>query len=182
MKSIFIVTLLLACALTCAAQTKPAEGPKDWPKDWLDQWQIATGQLLGVAEAMPADKYGYKPVKEVEAFGEQIKHTVLAMKVLLANAQGAQLDPAKVFAELSKLKTKDEILAEFRKTVDAGTAVFNQIAGKNDGEVVESQFFGKTTRRFLLLQAIAHNNNHYGQLTVHLRLNGITPPAGRQAW
>jgi uncharacterized damage-inducible protein DinB len=176
MKSILVVTLLLACALTGVAQTKPAEGPKDW----LDQWQIATGQLLGVAEAMPADKYGFKPVKEVEPFGEQIKHTIGAMKVLLANAQGEKQDVPKLFGELGKLKTKDEIVAEFRKTVDAGTTVFNKIAGKNDGEVVESQFFGKTTRRFLLLQAIAHNNNHYGQLTVHLRLNGITPPASRR--
>jgi uncharacterized damage-inducible protein DinB len=176
MRSILIVTLLLLCGLTCAAQTNPAEAPKDW----LAQWQTATKQLFDVAEAMPADKYGYRPVKEVEPFGEQIKHTIGAMKILLANAQGEKQEVQKLFVELGKLKTKDEILAEFRKTVDAGTAVFNKIAGKNDGEVVESQFFGKTTRRFLLLQAIAHNNNHYGQLTVHLRLNGITPPASKR--
>jgi uncharacterized damage-inducible protein DinB len=176
MRSLLATTILCLCALTCAAQTKPA----DAPKDWLDQWQTATKQLFDVAAAMPADKYGYKPVPEVDAFGEQIKHTIIAMKILLANAQGEKLDGPKVFAELSKLKTKDEILTEFRKTVDAGTAVFNKIAGKNDGEVVESQFFGKTTRRFLLMQAIAHNSNHYGQLTVHLRLNGITPPASRR--
>jgi len=42
-----------------------------------------------------------------------------------------------------------------------------------------SEFFGKTTRRFLLIQAIAHNNNHYGQLVYYLRLNGIAPPTSR---
>ena len=38
------------------------------------------------------------------------------------------------------------------------------------------KFFGKTTRRFLLIQAIARNHNHYGQLVYYLRLNGIAPP------
>jgi hypothetical protein len=41
-----------------------------------------------VAETMPADKYGYQPVKEVGAFGEQIKHAPPMMKLLLANAEG----------------------------------------------------------------------------------------------
>jgi len=41
------------------------------------------------------------------------------------------------------------------------------------------KFFGKTMRRFLLIQAIAHNNNHYGQLVYYLRLNGIAPPTSR---
>ena len=71
------------------------------------------------------------------------------------------------------------LLAELHKTAQEGVAVIGRIAGKNDGEVVESQFFGKTARRFLLMQAIAHNNNHYGQLVYYLRLNGLTPPGSR---
>jgi hypothetical protein len=64
---------------------------------------------------------------------------------------------------LDRLKTKDEILAELRRMVDEGAAVIGRVAGrKMDGDVVESQFFGKTTRPFLILQAIAHDNNHYG--------------------
>ena len=36
-------------------------------KDWAEQWKMAAEQLLGVAETMPAEKYDYKPVKEVGA-------------------------------------------------------------------------------------------------------------------
>ena len=64
-------------------------------------------------------------------------------------------------------------------TMEAGAAVVARVAGKNDGAAVESRFFGKTTRRFLLMQAIADNNNHYGQLVFYLRLNGLTPPGSR---
>jgi uncharacterized damage-inducible protein DinB len=170
-----LVVLLLACPLDAVAQAQA----KAAVKDWAEQWQMATEQLLGVAETMPAEKYDYKPVKEVGTFGEQLKHATLAMKVLLANAEGRTVNTTEAFAALEKLQTKAAIIAEFRQTAAAGATVIGRVAGKNDGEVVESQFFGKTTRRFLLIQAIAHNNNHYGQLVYFLRLNGLTPPGSR---
>jgi len=167
------LSLLFICALSSFAQNQKSEAVKDW----IDQWKIATDQLIAIADAMPAEKYDYKPTKEVENFGDQLKHTAVAMRILLANAEGKKVELKDVM--LDKLKTKEEIIAELRKVAAEGVAVVNRIAGKNDGEVVESQFFGKTTRRFLLIQAIAHNNNHYGQLVYYLRLNGITPPASR---
>jgi uncharacterized damage-inducible protein DinB len=175
LENLLLVMFLSVCASNAAAQA-PA---KDAGKDWAEQWKMAADQLIGVAETMPADKYEYKPVKEVAAFGEQIKHATLAMKVLLANAEGKTIKTTEAFAALEKLKNKEEIIAELRKTIDEGAAVIAKVAGKNDGEAVESQFFGKTTRRFLLIQAIAHNNNHYGQLIYYLRLNGLTPPGSR---
>lgn len=172
-------SLMLVCAICVAAQTESKDSPKDWPKDWKDQWQFSTGNLLRIAEAMPADKYDYKPVKEVDTFGDQVKHATLAIKVLINNAEGKNVNTTEAFAAMQKLTKKEEIVAEFRKVAEEGAAVVVRISGKNDGEVVESQFFGKTTRRFLLIQAIGHNYNHYGQLVYYLRLNGITPPASR---
>src|SRR5215470_19533110 len=173
------ISIMLALALVCALGGFAQNQKSEAAKDWIDQWKIATDQLIRVAEAMPAEKYDYKPVKEVGAFGDQLKHATLAMKVLLANAESKTVKTDDAFAALQKLKTKEEIIAELQKTVQEGAAVIGRIAGKNDGEVVESQFFGKTTRRFLLMQAIAHNNNHYGQLVYYLRLNGLTPPGSR---
>jgi uncharacterized damage-inducible protein DinB len=166
--------LLAVCAIPCLAQDKP----KDVPKDWIDQWKNATQQLISVAEAMPAEKYDYRANKDVETFGGQLKHAGIAMRVLLANAEGKKVELKDI--TLEHLKTKDEIIAALRKITDEGAEVVHRIAGKTDGEVVESQFFGKTTRRFLLIQAIAHNNNHYGQLVFYLRSNGIVPPASRR--
>ena len=97
-----------------------------------------------------------------------------AMRFLLANAEGKKVEFKDV--ALDNLKTKEEIISELRRIIGEGAAVIKRVAGKTDSDVVESQFFGKTTRRFLLMQAIAHNNNHYGQLVYFLRLNGITPP------
>jgi len=171
------ILIMLAAPLICALNGFAQNQKSEAAKDWIDQWKIATDQLIRVAEAMPADKYDYKPVKEVGAFGDQLKHAGIAMCILLANAEGKKVEIKDVM--LDRLKTKEEIIAELRKIAGDGEAVINRVAGKSDGAVVESQFFGKTTRRFLLIQAIAHNNNHYGQLVYYLRLNGITPPASR---
>ena len=171
------ISIMLALALICALNAFAQNQKSEAARDWIDQWKIATDQLIRVAEAMPAEKYDYKPVKEVDNFGDQLKHAGMAMRILLANAEGKKVAIKDVM--LDKLKTKEEIIAELRKIAGEGAAVINSVAGKTDGEVVESQFFGKTTRRFLLIQAIAHNNNHYGQLVYYLRLNGITPPPSR---
>ena len=85
------------------------------------------------------------PTEEVGTFGDQIKHVCTAVRILLANAEGKRV-PLKE-ASLEKLKTKEEILAELRRMVDLGTAAIRRVSGKIDGDVVESQFFGKTTRR-----------------------------------
>src|SRR5919106_6337 len=130
--SILLVALLLACTASVAAQ----EPAKVAVKDWAEQWKMSTEQLLGVAETMPADKYEYKPLKEVGAFSEQIKHATLAMKALLANAEGKTVNMSDAFAALEKLKNKEEIIAELRKTVDAGAAIIARVAGKNDGDAV----------------------------------------------
>ena len=94
--SILLGALLLACTASIAAQA-PA---KDAVKDWAEQWKMAAEQLLSVAETMPAEKYDYTPVKEVGAFGEQLKHATLAMKVLLANAESKTVKTDDAFAVL----------------------------------------------------------------------------------
>ena len=179
------LTVLFALSLSAFAQTPKPTAPQkpeaaqtpDTAKDWIDQWKDVTGRVIGVAEAMPADKYDYKPTAEVGTFGEQIKHLCMAKRILLANSEGKQIPLEDV--SLDGLKSKDEIIAELRRMSDEGAAVIRRVSGRNDGDVVESQFFGRTTRRFLIIQAIAHDNNHYGQLVIYLRLNGIAPPASR---
>src|SRR5262249_35281006 len=108
------IALPLICALNRFAQNKKSETAKKL----IEQWEIATDQLIRVAEAMPAEKYDYKPVKEVGAFGDQLKHAGIAMRILLANAEGKKVEIKD--SMLDKLKTKEEIIAELRKIAGEG--------------------------------------------------------------
>ncbi len=176
-QTLVAIAVVLGCSLPAAA-VPPSASASAAPKDWLDQWQSATQRLIEVAEAMPEQKYGYRPTKDVNTFADQLKHTMLATRVLLANAEGHTASPKDPAIE--KLASKAEIIAMLHEVAAQGAGVIGRVAAKSDGEVVQSQFFGKTTRRFLLIQAIAHDNNHYGQLVFYLRLNGIVPPASRK--
>src|SRR5262249_61815341 len=139
-----LIVLSLAMALVCAFGGFAQNQKSEEAKDWVDQWKIATDQLIGVAEAMPAEKYDYKPVKEVGAFGDQLKHAGIAMCILLANAEGKKVEIKDVM--LDRLKTKEEIITELRKISGEGPAVINRGGGNSDEAELESHFFCKTTR------------------------------------
>jgi hypothetical protein len=55
----------------------------------------------------------------------------------------------------------------------------NAISGKNMYEPIEGPYAGPNTRLGLAGIAIWHVADHYGQVALYLRLNGIIPPASR---
>jgi len=134
-------------------------------------------ELMGVAEAMPADKYDFAPpasygdFKGVRTFGEQLKH------VTEANIYYFRV-PSKPLADtrgdIEKLKTKAEILKALKDSfalahtyVDGITADNAFIQTKNGTRAGQAAF------------GIAHFMDHYGQMVEYLRMNGIVPPASR---
>jgi len=47
-----------------------------------ERWALVKGQFVALADAMPEDKYGFKPTsgefKDVRTFAEQVKHVACA--------------------------------------------------------------------------------------------------------
>src|ERR687883_44313 len=99
MKFLLITLLLLACAAPCFGQVPQ--------KDLLTDWRSSAKLLVEIAEAMPADKYDYRPTKEVRSFGEQVAHVAGTMVLLLGWVNGK--DTPEGEDSFAKLKTKDEI-------------------------------------------------------------------------
>lgn len=176
----------LACCLLAAATTftyaqapqpaKPAVGTPQAPSQ-------VYGKLLGgmekefvdAAEAMPEDKFDFVPTtgefKGVRSFGAQLKH--------VAEANGYFFhDPSKPMVDnrpdIEKLKTKAEILKALKDS-------FTQAHAYVDAITPENAFLATAngTRAGMASFGIAHMMDHYGQLVVYLRMNGIVPPASR---
>jgi hypothetical protein len=99
-----IVVFLSYAALTAKCQTadeaasKKASQEAEIPKSIFESvggtMQYAEGNLLGLAEAMPEDKYSFIPTKGkfegVRSFGEQIKHVALCTVRLLQRIRGQE--------------------------------------------------------------------------------------------
>jgi uncharacterized damage-inducible protein DinB len=177
---------LLALATVGAAQTPKS---KDQPKtvtQVLDHTVSSVeSDFVPAADAMPEDKFGFAPsggeFKGVRTYGEQIKH-VAAVNYIFGAAILAEKVPVDVGGESgpASLKTKAEILTYLKESFAYVHKAVLTINDKNLVEPLKSPFGeGTVTRLSLATSVSAHGFDHYGQMVIYLRMNGIVPPGSR---
>jgi len=140
-------------------------------------------EFVGLAEAMPADKYDFAPpesagnYKGVRTFGQQVKHVTEANYLLL----GRLGVPGAVDRNtIEALKSKDDIVKALKDSFSFYRAAINSITPENALMSVPGPPQMKLTRVSLAAYGMAHMMDHYGQLVEYLRMNGIVPPASQQ--
>jgi hypothetical protein len=135
---------------------------------------------------MPADKYSFAPsngeFKGVRTFGQQLKHAAAANYILAASALGEKA-PADAGDETGpdSVRTKDEIIAYLMASFDAlhkAAAIIDTNNIEVNGPPISPLQSGGT-RLGLVVEALLHSANHYGQMVEYLRMNGAVPPASR---
>jgi hypothetical protein len=142
-------------------------------------------ELVPAAEAMPEDKFGFAPTggefKNVRTFGQQIKH-VAAVNYELGAALLEQKPPVDIGDESgpTSITSKADIIKYLK---DSFAYVHKAIATINETNLVgtvRSPFGEGWVSRLGLASAVSsHGYDHYGQMVVYLRMNGIVPPASR---
>lgn len=171
--------LVLASSVAIAQSAKKAES-RSIGKE-LDVWVTKTEeQLVQAADAMPEEKYGFAPTAGafdgVRTFAEQVKH-LAATNYILASAVLGEKPPHKESNESApgSLKSKAEIMAYLKGSF----AYLHRAAAAINGENAEEIVKFDRTRPGLVVDALLHSFNHYGQIVEYLRMNGIVPPASR---
>ena len=179
---------LLAGLFTLAASTlavaqatapaKPAVGTLMSPS--LTYGKLLSGmeqEFVSAAEAMPEDKYNFAPpvtageFKGVRTFGEQVKHVAEANAYFFHDPSKPMVDNR---ADFEKLKTKAEIVKALKDSFVQAHAYVDSITPENAYVMTANG-----TRAGMAAFGIAHFMDHYGQICVYLRMNGIVPPASR---
>jgi uncharacterized damage-inducible protein DinB len=134
---------------------------------------------------MPEDKFGFAPTdgefKGVRTFAQQIKH-VAAVNYELAAAILEQKPPVDIGDESgpASITTKADVLKYLKDSFEYVHKAIATINEKNVVETVRSPFGeGKVSRMGLAIAVASHGEDHYGQMVVYLRMNGIVPPASR---
>ena len=170
--------LIYVCAMFIAVTAVPslvwAQTPApSLAKETLAAFQRAANELLGVAEAMPADKYGFKAAADISSFGDQLVHVAGIVQRFIDTTKGTKTEVAHHGA-----MTKPEIIALLKKTFQGAEEI---LAGLSDAQMLEPvkfPFGDRTVTRATFWQGpLFQLRNHYGQLVVYLRMNGIVPPA-----
>lgn len=181
-KSILAPLLILILAPSAVAQKQTSPEPKT-VSQVLEFWISDTERLVvPAAEAMPEAKYSFAAAngefRGVRTFAEQVKHLAAANYQLGAGALSED-PPAGTQNESApaSIQTKAEIMEYLKGSFACLHRAAAGINEKNMSEPIAAK--GGRTRMWLLIDAVAHSSNHYGQMVEYLRMNGIVPPASR---
>lgn len=171
--------IFLSTASLIAQVAKPA-GPRT-VSQVVDFWVTNTEQLVvPAADAMPESKYSFAPsngeFSGVRIFAEQVKHLAAANYQLAAATLGEE-PPAGTDHETAPdtVKTKAQIMEYLKGSFASLHRAAAAISESNMNDPISSK--GNRTRLLMLIDAVAHSSNHYGQMVVYLRMNNIVPPA-----
>jgi uncharacterized damage-inducible protein DinB len=164
----------LLIALIFGALLLPAQDPGLW-QGYDGEWDHVTHQLIALADAIPADKYSWRPAPGVRSVSEVFMHTALANFYLLSVTGPKMPDDIKS-ADMEKTVTnKADVIAFLKRSL---TAVKTAHAAVKPDDLKRAVKVGTrdATVDGMYLRIIIHANEHMGQLVAYARMNGITPP------
>ena len=142
--------------------------------------QFAEGNFLGLAEAMPEDKYSFIPkvgnFDGARSFGEQVKHVACAQFAFFNEFEGKKPPDDCEKGGHDPAKSKAELIEYLRNSFDYSNRVLATLTANNVLDRVEGRYAGPNTKLGISVIAVWHITDHYGQLVEYLRLNGIVPP------
>lgn len=172
--ALVVLAFLAPAVLRVVAQEKVL-GPRP-SEEVLQMWNHTGKLLIDMAEDFPEEKYDYKPTPEVRSFGEQLLHVADANYFFIGKAGGEKTKP-----EHSSRQTKADIVAVLKESYADGAALIRQGGDARMNEMVKHPFGDQMiSLHTLWMVAVGHGTEHYGQLVVYYRNNGLVPPVSRR--
>jgi hypothetical protein len=133
--------------------------------------------LIAAAEAMPADKYNYRPTPAQMSFAQiQVHLANEGNDVLCGNTAGV---PVPRRTAVDSTATKEQLVARLKETFQFCEQAFAKLDDSKLADPV-SMFGMNMTRATALLITVGDWADHYSQESNYLRLNGILPPTAQR--
>ena len=172
---LFLLSFLFLTAISFAEQ--PA-----FVKEFLGQMDYVEGKLTQLAEAMPEDTYGWRPMEGVRSVGEVYLHVAFGNYLWITLGGGKVPEDVGFVADFSKRNEWDTQTTDKMKIIDIMKKSFSAMKdfAKNLTEEdlnKEIEFFGmKSSVRNFLVSGIGHLHEHLGQSIAYARMNKVVPP------
>jgi uncharacterized damage-inducible protein DinB len=140
--------------------------------------------LAEAAEKMPAADFGFKPTPAVRSFAELIGHVVNTNFFFCSQAK-SEKSPGTMNFE--KVADKAALVKALNESLDYCDGAYGATNDANFQQLIKLAPVGRgaanseTARGSILMFNTTHNNEHYGNIVVYLRLKGQTPPSTARA-
>ena len=175
MRRLLLAALAPAAFVAIAARPTVALAQSAvFKSEYSKQLDDVEKKLVQLAEAMPADKYGWRPSKDVRSVGEVFLH-IAGANFMIPGVLGLK-SPVTVGNDFeTKTTDKAQIVSLLKQSLaharQAGAALTDADAGQ------EVSLFGmKLTKLGVVLLLANHMHEHMGQSIAYARSNGIVPP------
>jgi uncharacterized damage-inducible protein DinB len=187
--------LALAAVGLLAAGTAPLLGQGAQPgkppvpvaskaDEMLSMWNEVGNKLVDMAKDFPEDKYDFKVQKDQRTFAQNILHVAATDYLLMHTASGTKIgpdfgkDPENPSRDI--YKTKADVVKLIQQAVADGARLIKEGGDAGLDRTGKDPWANKMVRSsYAWAYAIEHSGEHYGQLVVYYRANGLVPPASR---
>jgi uncharacterized damage-inducible protein DinB len=148
---------------------------------YLKQVDLVEHDLVSLARAMPADAYDFRPTggafEGVRSFGEQVKHaaTMIFMTAALVLEEKSPHGPGVNDNGPGTVQGKDQIVEYLEASIRYARKAMASLTQQNHLDPLRT-YFGSQPRIEVAAGVAYHSYNHYGQMVVYARMNGVAPP------
>ena len=132
------------------------------------RWSEIGDKMVKLAEEFPEDRYDARPVPEIRSFADQLRHVAFWNRHVQKTLRREEADGDANELPRATYPTKAKIVKVLRSS-------FDDVAR----EIRSTRSNGNSADVDTMVSFIEHGGEHYGQLVVYARLNGIVPPASR---
>jgi uncharacterized damage-inducible protein DinB len=177
MKTILVIPALLLLAASAAAQTTPPPTKDPVSSALRDILPGRQKNTVAAVEAMPAEKFNYKPTADQMTFGHLVVHIAETNDLLCSKAAAV---PAPKVDEVKETDSKDKLVAALKASFDFCS---DALAKMDDSRLAETTeiFPGREGSRAWASMILAGAwADHYAETAMYLRLNGVLPPTAKK--
>ena len=175
-----IAAALAGTASTVAAQAAPAAANAAAPTsgyraEFLNEMKYFEGRFTQLAEAIPAEKYTWRPGAGVRSVSEVLLHVAGANQML---PRMAGIQPPAGFAGQgyeTATTEKAKVIAELKKSFEHIRSAASAMKDADADKAMKVFGMDMTGRSFSFFMA-RHLGEHLGQLIAYARVNGVVPP------
>jgi uncharacterized damage-inducible protein DinB len=182
-----ILFVLAAMSILAASVFAAEPGAPSIGKILDGEIKSVEGEVVSLAEAMPADKYDFSPKGEkfegVRTFSQQMTHIAAVNYMVSAAALGeknpSEAGPGENGPE--SIKGKEAVVKYLKDSFAYAHKAAAAMTTANALDMMPPPFGKAKTPRMAALSIVPwHSFDHYGQSAVYARMCGIVPPASRQ--
>ena len=170
-RAVYALIIILTTASACRAQS----ATETFRTEFLHQFDVSMGKVIALAEAVPAETYARRVVPAVQPLGQIFAHIAQYNYEYPARAMGID-PPAGIDRDtLERVREKAQVVALLRRSAEH---VRTSVRRMPEAQLARTAtLYGRRVPQWaVLLQLLAHMDDHLGQTIAYGRVSGVVPP------